>query len=179
MVEHDIANDYYIWLYNLVCDDKTHHKLFSFLHSVPFTYSLPMDANRQGDGESLRYRFADWAGIDDRIIRSVLDIMPCSVLEMMIALAIRCEESLMHDADIGNRTRDWFWLMLDNLELDAMSDDHFDMVERSEKVNKFMQRKYDRCGHGGLFVIPNCTKDMRTIEIWIQMMLYLNTIIRY
>ena len=44
-------------------------------------------------------------------------IRPCSVLEMMIALSMRCEEQIMDDPDIGNRTGQWFWDMIDNLGL--------------------------------------------------------------
>ena len=43
------------------------------------------------------------------MISAYLDNKTCSVLEMMIALAIRCEEHIMDDPDVGNRTGQWFW----------------------------------------------------------------------
>lgn len=38
-------------------------------------------------------------------------------LEMIIALAIRLEEHIMDDPDIGNRTGQWFWDMIVSLGL--------------------------------------------------------------
>lgn len=183
MSSSDIAELYFQWLYDLACKDTrvsgSYHELFTFLHSVPFNYTLPMDENRLGDGENLRYRFASEMGLEDMLIRITIDTVPCSVLEMMMALAIRCEESFMHDPDIGDRTREWFWRMLANLGLATMRDGYFDGEERSRRIDDFINRRYDRDGNGGLFTVPDCTKDMRTTEIWAQMMLYLNTIIQY
>lgn len=51
------------------------------------------------------------------MIASYLDNRPCSVLEMIIALAIRLEEHIMDDPDIGNRTGQWFWDMIVSLGL--------------------------------------------------------------
>ena len=39
----------------------------------------------------------------------------CSVLEMMVALAICCEETYMDNPNIGNRTGQWFWNMVKNI----------------------------------------------------------------
>lgn len=48
------------------------------------------------------------------------------MLEMMIALAIRCEETIMDDPRYGNRTKQWFWNMMKSLGLSYMNDDCFD-----------------------------------------------------
>lgn len=183
MTSSDIAELYFQWLYDRASDDsrvhKTYRDLLLFLHTVPFNYILPMDGNRESDGINLRYRFAAENNIDDILIRVTIDSYPCSVLEMMLALAIRCEESFMHDADIGDRTREWFWVMLTNLGLSSMSDGSFDRDLREKRVDTFIYRKYDFEGHGGLFTVPNCKRDMRSIEIWAQLMMYLNSIIKF
>ena len=93
----------------------------------------------------------------------------CSVLEMMIALSMRCEEQIMDDPDIGNRTGQWFWDMIDNLGLGNMSDSKFDSLYVDEVLQRFLNRDYKRNGEGGLFTINRRGLDMRSVEIWYQM----------
>ena len=76
---------------------------------------IPMDGNRAEDGIDLRYRFGHEQHYSDAMVASFLDDRPCSVLEMMIALSIRCEEHIMDDPDVGNRTGQWFWSMIASL----------------------------------------------------------------
>lgn len=154
-------------------------KLLSQLHNTYFRYSLDMDQNRAEDGISLRYRFAleheDYRDDTDY----VLDILvgPCSVLEMMIALALRCEENLMDDTTKGNRTRQWFWGMVVNLGLGPMTDDKYDDQYVDECLDRFLDREYDPDGKGGLFTIKHCDVDLRDVEIWRQLCWYLNSIV--
>jgi hypothetical protein len=135
-----------------------------------------MDQNRAEDGLSLRYRFALDNGYEDNP-DYILDILdgPCSVLEMMVALALRCEE-VMDDAHIGDRTSQWFWGMIVNLGLGAMYDDLYDRQLVDEIIDTFLDRNYDPDGKGGLFTILNCERDLRDMEIWQQLCWYLNTI---
>ena len=111
------------------------------------------------------------------MIATYLDDRPCSILEMMIALAIRCEEHIMEDPEIGNRTGQWFWNMIVSLGLGHMTDDYFDLAYVEEAVRRFLNREYSRDGSGGLFTIERCPQDMRRIEIWYQMCMYLQTIL--
>ena len=109
-------------MYQLVFDGRyskrlSYRKLLRELHRIEFTYSIPMDGNRAEDGVDLRYRFGYENGYSSSMISVYLDNRMCSVLEMMIALAIRCEEHIMDDPDIGNRTGQWFWNMIVNLGL--------------------------------------------------------------
>ena len=109
----------------------------------------------------------------------VLDILdgPCSVLEMMIALAIRCEENIMDDPNIGDRTSQWFWGMVVNLGLGSMVDCRFDKQFVDETIRIFLNRKYAPNGNGGLFTIRDCDKDLRKVEIWHQLCWYLDKIV--
>ena len=111
------------------------------------------------------------------MIASYLDDRPCSVLEMLIALAMRCEEHIMDDPDIGNRTGQWFWSMITNLGLGSMTDAKFDRVKINHVILIFLDRKYKPNGEGGLFTVRNCPRDLRTIEIWYQMCWYLDDIL--
>lgn len=178
MFRDQLINDYFEWLWNFTkCRGHSQNrKIITLLHNIEFRYSIPMDANREEDGIDLRYRFITEVGIPKNYqeVYAYLD-GPCSVLEMMIALAIRCEESIMDDPDIGDRTSEWFWLMMKNLGLDYMSDKKFDRDIAEEKISIFLDRRYKRNGEGGLFVV-NGRRDLRKVEIWYQMCWYLDTI---
>ena len=98
------------------------------------------------------------------------------MLEMMLALAIRCEETIMDDPSKGDRTRQWFWGMINNLGLGAMTDNVFDRKEVKYIVDNFLNHKYERNGKGGLFTVRNIKRDLRRVDIWCQLCWYLDTI---
>lgn len=178
MATNEMNRQYFEWMYEIVFDvrfskDMSYRRLLTNLHRVPFTYIIPMDKNRAEDGIGLRYRFGRENGYSHADVVERLDNRPCSVLEMMIALAIRCEEHIMEDSDLGDRTGQWFWNMIVNLGLVAMTDDRFDIQRFKEIIDCFLARKYKRNGRGGLFAVDHCRKDMRTVEIWYQMFLWL------
>lgn len=174
-----VIDEYFNWLFDLVCERRysrqiSYRNLLIRLHDIRFRYSLQRDRDRAEDGIDLRYRFAMERGYDD----SVVDILdsPCSVLEMMIALAIRCEENIMDDPDIGDRTGDWFWGMINNLGLGSMHDSNFDRRFVDNAIARFLDREYEPDGKGGLFTIRHCGCDLRTVEIWYQLCWYLDSI---
>lgn len=173
-----LNNEYFDWMYGLVCGKRraSYRKLLSYLYDREFVYSIELDGNRAEDGIDLRYRFAYEHGYDESWIINHLDNGPCSVLEMMIALAIRCEEHIMDDPDIGDRTVQWFWKMIDNLGLKNMSDSNFNERRISLSIDRFLNREYKEDGKGGLFTVKHCTRDLRTVEIWYQMCWYLDEV---
>lgn len=177
--KNDIEYEYFEWLYNYVCKGRSHdkvsyRKLFEFLYQKEFTYLIPKDANRAGDGIDLRYRFAMLK--EDEEIAYILD-GPCSVLEMMIALAIRCEETIMDNTGYGDRTGQWFWNMMNNLGIGMMNDDIFDLEYVDDTIYNFLERRYKPDGRGGLFYIRGCEDDLRDVEIWIQLCWYLDNFV--
>lgn len=179
MTEDKLSKEYFDWVVHLVCDNKytkklSYQKLLHHLHEIEFTYIIGMDGNRAEDGVNLRYRFGYDRGYDDALIASYLDIMPCSVLEMMVALAMRCEENIMDNPEVGDRTGQWFWNMIVNLKLGSMTDDRFHIDYVDDVVARFLNREYGRNGEGGLFTLEHCSRDLRSIEIWYQMCWYLN-----
>lgn len=183
MTQNELNNEYFEWMYQLVCNERyskrlSYRKLLTHLHNVDFNYIIGMDANRVEDGIDLRYRFGYENSYEDPMIATYLDNRPCSVLEMLIALANRCEEHIMDDPDIGNRTGQWFWNMIVNLDLGAMSDANFDRNYVDDMVTRFLDRKYKRNGEGGLFTIEHCKYDLRSVEIWYQMCWYLDDILQ-
>lgn len=175
-----IGEDYFDWMCDFVCDlikKRKYRKLLSYLDSVEFTFSVPMDGNRYEDGIDLRYRFGYEQNIRDTTICKYLDCRPCSVLEMMIALVLRCEE-IMTDDQYGDRTPEWFWSMIENLELVSMDNESFDEEYAEEHVAIFLERQYAPNGTGGLFKVLNYPNDMRDVDIWCQLMWWLDDELR-
>lgn len=178
MTQESLTNEYFHWLCDFIIGEpyskaSSYFKLLRYLFQVEFTYTIGMDANRAEDGTDLRYRFADEMDYAYPIVATYLDDHSCSVLEMMIALAIRCEEHIMDDPDIGDRTGQWFWNMIVSLGLGPMTDLKFDEDKADRIMEGFLNREYARNGKGGLFTVSNRRVDMRSIEIWYQMHLYL------
>lgn len=172
MTRDKLNNLYFDWLYHKVIRGrKAYHRLLSYLHSVTFEYFIPMDGNRADDGTDLRYRFCYEEQYDDAMVAAYLDDKPCTVLEMMVALAIR-QEQTMDDPDEGDRTHLWFEDMLRSLGLYQMRDSNFDIRYADYVIQRFMQRDYEPNGRGGLFTV-DCDHDMRNEELWYQMSLYL------
>lgn len=138
-----------------------------------------MDSNRVGDGINLRYRYGDEESIHPGIIATLLDTedRPCSILEMMIGLSLRCEESIMANADYGDRTGQWFWGMIVNLGLGNQSDEQYDENIVNDILEVFLNRLYAPDGTGGLFRLHSAPEDLREVEIWYQMCWYLDEII--
>lgn len=182
MTQEELNYEYLDWMYDIVCDDRYsnnlgYRKLFGYLYNTEFTYTLPMDGNRFEDGVNLRYRFGREHDLDQNMIASYLDFRPCSVLEMVIALALRCEDQIMDNPDLGNRVGQWFWEMIVNLGLGKMTDANFDPEYVDQVMYIFLNHQYDRDGTGGLFKIHDRTKDMRSAEIWYQMCWHLNEVL--
>lgn len=176
-LRHAINNEYFEWMYNLVCGDRyakeiSFRFLLNHLHNTEFTFSIPKDQNRAEDGIDLRRRFTMTCGYEE--MSEYLYDRPCSVLEMMVALSIRCEETIMDDPNVGDRTSQWFWNMIVSLGLGSMRDSRYDADYVALRIDRFLRRDYDPCGRGGLFTIKNCDRDLRDVEIWCQLCWYLD-----
>ena len=133
----------------------------------PFEWFVKNDCNRASDGEELRDRYFHEIGLD-----SAKD-GPCSILEMFVALAIRCEVDIMYDPDAGDRTPMWFWIMMENMELDDLDDNSFSYEIANDILDMFLSRTYCRDGYRGPFYISNCRRDLRKVELWYQLNYYL------
>lgn len=150
-------------------------KLLETLNNIEFTPSIDMDYNRAKDGMSLRYRFANENNLDDETI-SYCITGPCSMLEMMCALSLRMEETIMTDPNIGDRTPFWFGTMLSSMGFLEQNNNNFDITYIMSKIKLFNERKYCRNGQGGLFTIKDSKVDLRKMEIWYQMNRYIQEI---
>ena len=182
MTNDDILNGYFEWLFEIVCGmrfggEVSFRKLITYLHNVEFRYVIAKDENRAREGQNLRHRFAitQVPEIPEYVVLDILD-GPCSVLEMMVALAIYAEEHVMVNPQIGDRTGQWFWNMVVSLGLGSQTDNRFDRRLVNDILDRFLDRKYSPNGQGGLFTIRNCNRDLRKVEIFHQLCWYLGTI---
>ena len=180
----NIIDLYFKWMCSIAFPNEHirshYYRVLNLLNSIKFTYLIELDENRAKDGINLRYHFSYEAKIPYEDIEYILDNDSCSVLEMMIALAKRCENSMMADDNFGDRTSVWFWKMFCNLDLNKYPDDIWnESIE--EEVTKiiyiFLNRQYDYYGNGNLFKFDNPKYDVRELEIWDQMNYYMSEIV--
>lgn len=175
-----LQKKYFEWMVSILIPDVNrrveYSRLLETLNIIEFIPSMDMDCNRLKDGIGLRYRF----GIDNKIskatILNYLDFTPCSILEMMCALSLRIEETIMTDSNIGDRTPFWFEQMLISLGFIDQHNINFNYDWIMLKIDIFNKRRYNPNGQGGLFTIRDPSIDLRQLEIWYQMNLYIKEI---
>lgn len=178
MTERNFKRKYLSYLKGLVCDQTRtgleYSKVFEALFDIEF-YAIgkltELDGNRMGDAIELRVNYER----DNGYLRPVM-LGPPTVLEVMVALAVRCEDCIMGNYDYGNRTGVWFWYMIESMGLIPYTDDCFNKDNVYAIIFRMLDRKYSEDGRGGLFYIPDCRHDLRHVEIWYQMNWWLNTI---
>lgn len=167
--------------FNYICDlalgknKSSYTKLCWLLHNMPFMYILDMDENRAVDGVYLRKNFIDRH--PEYSLEELYADRMCSVLEMMVALAKRCHDSVIDAPGSGNgKSYELFKLMLDNMGLDKYTDNKFNQKAVEKIVNNMLDRDYPSDGKGSMFYIPGIEYDMKDAEIWYQAMWYIDSI---
>lgn len=182
MIDIDLKELYFDWICTTAFPDNIvknrYSKVLYLLHNTLFEYTLGLDENRKRDGIDLRYHFSCDSNIPNSIVDSCFNNEVCSVLEMMVALAKRFDNNVMYDISYGDRSALWFWIMFSNLGLNQFDDSVWnDQTPNiiSDILYRFFNRTYNPDGsNGGMFIVKNLSLDMRTIQIWDQMSIYIN-----
>ena len=170
-VLNNVDERYLLWLCGLIVSDgrdlRLHRseKMLRSLFNEPFYHSVPNDDNRASEGQGLRDKFMNDKEMKlDRYSYS----RSCSVLEMLIALSERMA------FQIFNPMEEWepnisgcFWEIIDNLKLKPNQ-------SNAAIIHRLNSREYTEDGLGGIFPLDNPREDQRAVEIWYQMMAYLN-----
>ena len=181
MTKEELIDRYFDWLIDEVgADKRLFNKVLEQMFHISFYVDykhFPNDVNRLKDGQNLKYRFfTNDMGIPREKVDLYFENMECSVLEIMVALAIRCEETIMDDTKYGDRTAQWFWDMMKSLGLAYMTDDKYDPNKVEKIISGFMDHDYAPNGKGSLFTIRRCKDDLRDVDIWTQLCWYLDSI---
>ena len=162
-----VDDAYFDWLMRKVevyDNDFDIDMVLTILFSTDFIWSVANDDNRAADGLVLRSTFTDDEGWNTLPFPGE----PCSVLEMLIALASRIDRDIMWDGEKDN-TAKWFWEMINNLNMNW-----HDSEDVYCKIDNFLHRKYDVNGVGGIFPLKKGNfQDQRDVEIWYQAQSYL------
>lgn len=186
LVSLDHTNDptskpYFDWIVSIATTRRFHptwdshdNKLLWRLFNVEFINEYELDDNRIADGICLRDRYVESTGNEYPVKDS-----PCSCLELIVALAIRCEEQIMSNTEYGDRTLQWVNHMLLSLELGGVNDENYNEKYVDYILWRWMNHLYEPDGHGGLFWVRNTDKDMRTLQIWDQQSVFLVTCFDY
>lgn len=165
--------DYFQWLLEKIDGFKEpyfhYNLLLNELHDIKFEWSIERDENRSVDGKELRFIYMEEENIADIFYKDA----PCTVLEVLIGLSIRCYEDIMW-GDETFKPADLFWIMIENLDLMRCDDEHFSRDYIHQQVEKWLKRGYKFNGIGGPFPLKKAHRDQRKVELWFQMCGYLN-----
>lgn len=167
----DIDERYLLWLCSLIVHDGRdcrilrNKKMIQSLFYESFHHFVPNDDNRASEGQGLRDKFMD--DEERQMIRQSY-FRPCSVLEMLIALSERMAFELFNpmeesDPDVPN----CFWEIINNLKLKPNQ-------SNAAIIHRLNKREYMESGLGGMFPLEDHREDQRAVEIWYQMMAYIN-----
>lgn len=168
-----LDDQYLEWLYSQVASAKQRNSsrgywvLMRQLYAKQFVWLVPNDGNRAEDGRDLRYEFFEEAGIeiDDQV--SEWANLGCSVLEMLVGLSRRLGFEAEGDS------ADWFWHLIENLELaDCTDRSNFDWEAVDDVLDRLVWRQYHHDGKGGLFPLKDANEDQRRVELWYQLNAY-------
>ena len=150
---------------SLVKIEKDYTKLCEQMLETPFVYFVGNDVNRYEDGADLRRDYEDTYGEVDDICEEI------SVMEVLVKLAIRCDEDVMYEPEYGFRVDLWFWEMISALGLTKFNNHHYDFDEVEEILYCFNERTYGPDGGKGCaFIVNNPKRSMVDTEMWYQMM---------
>lgn len=171
-----LKESYLKYLYGIIFrhpSEANYWLLVNCLFKIPFYWSVPNDDNRAEDGKVFRNDFS-LAWFNTFYIWWEEE---CTVLEMLVGLANRMEDVLENPMK-PERLGDWFILLISNLGFKTFTDENWSSDKEClihERIDILLKRQYDPSGAGGLFPLEERrVKDQRKVEIWYQMMSYID-----
>lgn len=161
-----VEEPYFLALFDMI--DIYRGEFFELCHvlyDTDFEWILELDRDRTLDGLKLR----DELG-------AVLPSKPCSVLEVLIGLAIRMAY-LVEPADDGSSdsiVADMFWVLVAKLGLTVYTNEvilrnNTSCLTIIDILNRWMQREFEPDGHGSPFPLETPVKDQRLCPMSYQM----------
>lgn len=177
--------NYFYWLCDTVGGVGKHEKLLRILFNKDYYWLIAHDDDRVLDGIRLREIFSNFFDYN-----GYLKLGQCKVLEVLVSLAMSCEDDIMHVSELGDRTHIWFWMMIENLGLlDKRFEDEFiggketqDVIDR---LDFMLERKYGNDGVGSLFPCksgnfknaPFSKVHYFDLDLWTQLNRYMTNLL--
>ena len=159
---------YFNWLCDII-KGRYYEELLLKLFTTEFRSPDGRDSSRIFDGLKLRAHLEK----ECRRNYSCGRHDGCSFLEMLIGLAIRLDNDVMYEIRYGDRHVDWFWMFIDNMDLSQGTDGNWNYSWSKfvdKKLYDIMAHNYKKNGEGGMFSISDRKEDMRSADIWRQLM---------
>lgn len=157
-----IGHDYILWLFERY-GTRGYERVFGILSRRVFTWQNSFDENRAFGGLSLRRQCAYESGVYESDIADG----PCSCLEMLCALSDRMFEMCGQESP-----KHFLEEMLLNLGISKnTSEDSINYI-----LDRWLSQNYEANGKGSIFYFRSkiTGRDVRDMDIWSQMNLYLN-----
>lgn len=165
---------YFNWLLDAVTskeEQQIYSLVFMELYSVEFTSYNEFDDNLVENARGMREDFYNFSKTANKLIDIYGEIdFATNILEIMVYLATRIEDTIMSNPDYGDRTGLWFWYMMESLDIIQYDNRRYDESEVDQKLDNFIERRYEKNGFGGLFTVEKSRFDARKTNIWQQAM---------
>lgn len=162
-LERDL--DFNPWGYN--CSEFS--QLLSYLYDLEFVSHNHLDDIRKEKIEELRDDFFYEQG--DYSCNDFMDYP--TVLELMVSMCYSMED-VMRNSAYGNRTGEWFWMMIINLGLEDSDNDNFDAEYARKVIERWIEREFNADGVGSPFPLREPPCDLRGVDIWRMFLWYVN-----
>lgn len=191
-----VYDAYFDWLCDTVNAGSNgafwpYRNLLRRLFLTPFEPSRYMDDNREVDGRMLRYYFE--SNHDDYVLHEQSPYHvdggfyestknePCSMLEMMIALAKKIDTSYLYSNE--SRLFIWFWVMIESMGLADNIDGYWENDTEKNDLVDWIIRTFNLNAHYSdengnwiptvfLFPIHNMESISRASSLWEQMQVW-------
>lgn len=156
--------DYFDWLLQRIgCQGDGYRATYLIMNDIPFRYFVMDDENRMEDGLRLRDEYMYENNLDETVAMPVwpFDRHRASVFEVLVGIVLR-----MDDQGFDMRRDSWMHMFLENLGINEHNKQDVGFVRNA--VNRFVERRYDPDGYGGLFQCLSGA-DMSRLSIFDQM----------
>ena len=158
-----MSDGYFAWLTSRISPYATGYILLAnVLHHIEYYSLMMLDENRAKDAIRMREEYISEFG-------GSADDSPPSVLEVMVAMAIRINDEIMYDNREPNRTGVWFKDMLDNLGLSAFDDISWTIDSDNYAraiVTRWLDRRYARNGRGSPWPLRRTVENLKNVQFW-------------
>lgn len=170
---------YMKWMLDKIDFKKRNHKkygkLLKILNEIEYEFTTLLDENRLSDALNMRNEFLEeccgysYSKFDSSMVSACPNIVlfgphRCSVLEMLVAMSIRCEIEMTGEpgCDVLGRM---FWIAIDNSGLSKFTDDRFD--------GQFVRKIVRETTNSDIFPFNRSGIDKSRVDLWYAMQLWI------